>query len=1231
MTLTGKTLLVSAAAGSGKTATLTERIIRRIISGADIRRMLIVTFTRAAASELRSRISDALTDAIAMYPENRHLASQLVALGNADIQTIDSFCLGPVREHFERLGLPASFRIADEAEMIPLKLKIMEDTVTELYERYRSDSGNNRFSLFADHLMTSGETRIPLETLIDLNESLLNQPNGIEALKKDAQGYLADKEKDFLETGAGLVFSECVREEINSYLGKLEHAMELLSDDENYVKGFLPLMTAETAYLRAILSGLDHSYAEAYLAANTAAPSGKLSVKTKDKTEIGIRCHEEHKIYRKALTGLGKKYFYTPPEDIPEQFAETSEFCTVLYELLLAYTQNLDAEKRARGICDFTDNTRNMLKLLLTEDGQPSDLADALAASYDEVYIDEYQDVNEIQDLIFSLIGKNHRFMVGDIKQSIYAFRGSEPTLFANYRKSFPAYDAPSAPEAVGNSIFMSDNFRCDRHVIDFANTVCRPLFSVCHESIGYRPEDDLKKSKLDPCEEYIAPKVTVAYFEKSADQPDEDTSSPEEETADKAAVTADTDDALATSGGEHLPTETEWIVNTVASLIGREKKADGSLVRASDIAILSRGNAPLAKIATELERRGIPTTFSGGTNLSATAEMKLLINLLSVIDNPQYDIPLHELLLTPLFGFCEDDLICYKKSASDTSSLYDSIRLAGESGEAPRAHAFMDWLSGYRRLAYSLPADRFLKELYRDPLLAGLADSDAFLCAYDCARHYQNSTCTGLYNFLGFFRTAVTGGSLAFKSGTSETDAVQMMTTHSSKGLEFPVCFLVRCGATFVKKDLDHEMIYSRKIGLTCRLSDHTTLAKHSTLLRDTAKRALERATAEEEMRVLYVALTRARERLYVSMTVNKKTVGTFLEEAELFDPEDEYTVRHTNRTGQWIAGALAKCNPVLRNSMITELIFSQETVQNTVEAPLSEAVPDTVTATVENLMQEEASVLSPVKPSLAGEIAEGSNPCGLPESTEDEMQKRIHLLPAKIAASKAVPTLADRLLAVGEEDDGRDVRARLEFLKTSSGSFTALQDQNKTVKATDRGTAAHEFLQFCDYANLAAVGIEAEFERLVAKKYITPHTSEIADRISLEKFIGSTLFEAIRHAERAEREIQFSLFLPYADFTENTQYKQLLGDRILHIQGAIDLLLTMPDGSLWLVDYKTDHVPERIAGDDRLLSEFFRERHAHQLSIYRRAVSHLYGKFPEKTLIYSIPLGKPAEIPFE
>ena len=529
------------------------------------------------------------------------------------------------------------------------------------------------------------------------------------------------------------------------------------------------------------------------------------------------------------------------------------------------------------------------------------------------------------------------------------------------------------------------------------------------------------------------------------------------------------------------------------------------------------------------------------------------------------------------------------------------------------------------------------------------------------------------------------------------------MMTIHSSKGLEFPVCFLARCGSGFTMPDIKEEMLFHRRIGVTCRLSDHETLAKRSTLLRDCAIFGYRRDTVEEEMRILYVALTRARERLYVSATVRTRDVDTFLERAGLANPEDAYTVRHAQSFAEWISMALAHCDPVLRPQTAEELIFDAGTALNAVSGGVpgktsggmsvtdaasvgESAVPgeasagsdtgfarDEVSAVIhDTVARGDADSTKDTVFAASDESAAGTKNMNTPENTEglrsgdpDEttdsqpgisgettgslsaipgkmanplpdssreatLDQKIRLLPAKIAASKVTPGLADRLLEDEDGGDGGEIRARLELLRTSSKSFASLLGEGKAVLATDRGTAAHEFLQFCDYRRLVADGIESEFDRLVREKFITPRTAEIADREALAKFLTSDLLRLIRKAEKAEREVQFSLFLPYAEFTEGVQLKAALGDRLLHVQGSIDLLLTMPDGSLVLADYKTDRVPDAIRNDPERICAFFTERHAHQLSVYRRAVRHLYGALPEKTIIYSIPLGRSVEIRF-
>ena len=616
MSTMGRTLLVSAAAGSGKTATLTERIIRRITdpnNPADLSRMLIVTFTRAAAAELRERISEALSKALAVNPGNRHLQRQYIGLGGAHISTIDAFCLEPVKTHFAEIGLPASFRIADDAELLPLSDRIMEELIEEFYLKYAvnpSDTAptstfsllhGNHFATLCDSMTPSKNDRDLIPTLREIYNQLLSFPEELERLRIEADRLSAQADGDFFASDHGNLIHSWVKDFCRSSLPFYEEACELIASDDKATKSYLAAFENDRSFVRRLAE--QSTYDEMYLTMQAYVAQG-LKGLTNAAPEF-VTAKEWRTAYKKELEKLRDTYFAWSPEEIRRDMRRMSEMCRVLYDFLSTYDRRIAEEKHMRGICDFTDNRRYLLKMLRNADGTPSPLALAFREQYDEVYIDEYQDVDEMQDEIFRLVGGDHRFIVGDIKQSIYGFRGADSTVFARYREKLPKLpdDPAAAPSTDGNSIFMSDNFRCDESVIRTTNAVCGHVFRACPDSIGYQSEDDLGFSKKPPHADYTPTPVQVHLLCNLSPKKKEEGTT-DESTSDGALTGADAE-------ATHVANQIAELLRTGATL------ANGEPIKPSDIVILMRSRTSLGTYMEALTRMGasvaVPSSaFSG-------------------------------------------------------------------------------------------------------------------------------------------------------------------------------------------------------------------------------------------------------------------------------------------------------------------------------------------------------------------------------------------------------------------------------------------------------------------------------------------------------------------------------------------------------------------------------------------------------------------------------------------
>ncbi len=1187
ITTRGKTLLVSAAAGSGKTSVLTERIIRSLTdkqSPADLSRMLVVTFTRAAAAELKSRIATALTEALAADPGNRHLSRQLFLLGSAQISTIDSFFQRVVRENFQELSLPASFRIADPSEVLPLAEELLEELIEDFYranapkeeENLLSDMDRNAFANAMDHLMSHrSDGRLP-SLLLEFRNSFAAEPEGAAVLERAAGELESAMGGEFFSSRHGSRLQAHLSELFEGYAAALADCDREISEYPDLYPKLSGLLYSDKDYTQGLLRALQEGY-RATRDTLMNPPTGRFPT-IREKPDAVQHYQHLRDAFKKDIKEAGEM-LSPPPEALPEQLSATAHLARTLFLFYREFEKRYLAEKTSRGLLEYDDIRRMLYQLLTTPEGTPSPFALSLSERYDAVYIDEYQDVDTLQDRIFSCIGGNRRFMVGDIKQSIYGFRGSNPGIFAAYRRAMPLSGTPEAESAPGVCIFMSDNFRCDRPVIDFANRVCAFLFSACEETVGYRPEDDLVASKRMPetLPDGLPAPVECVIFDKSQE---------------------------ASEDGIHP--EATWVAGEISRLLREGHLDDGRAIRPSDIVILVRNKAHGKPFLKGLEALGIPATASGGRNLFREPLMMDLVNLLRTIDNPLRDLPLSEYLISPLGGYTLEELTELRDGAEETASLYEAMCRYAEIGSgslAQRTAALIARLEVYRSNAATLPADRFLNRLYQEDALRPYADGPILRFLYEQARIYQRSSWCGLYGFLSHINTLAEAGNVSADGFCKAEDAVTVMTVHHSKGLEFPVVFLSAIGAPFNKDDAKQKMIWRPDPGFASVLYHADTGNTETTVLRHALKLQTEQEGVEESIRTLYVALTRARERMYVTGTLRgrweKASTAASL-------------IRRGDRTG--ILGASSYLHWILAALQSTAADGAQACHLRHLSP--EEAMPGVPWSTED--AADEKSAISPATRRYAGVLA----------AREAFAYPLSHLagLPTKAAASKIYPELLDHVLS--EVDSEEAVRAGIDLLQGATPDFDRLLEAGHTPSATEIGTATHAFLQFCDFVALRRDGIDAEAERLVREKFLSPETIRLLHRGHLERFLASELLETILSAKAVRREQTFGLPIPMRELTKKAELAASLGDATIFIQGSIDLLLEMPDGRLLLYDYKTDRILPGEQQNPSALAARMQREHGMQLSTYSRAVHTLFGRLPDAVYIYSIPLGRNIEI---
>lgn len=1198
----GKTVLVSAAAGSGKTTTLTERIIRRVTdeeNPADIGRFLIVTFTKAAAADLRSKISGALGEALAENPGNRHLQRQMIRLGSADICTIDSFYLNVVKSNFEVLGLPARLTMMEEGELAAMKQRIMSEVIDDFYEE-RKES----FRPFMDCFMDSRGSTDAVLPLISLYEKLSGYPDFLEFLSKDADLLEVEAGMPFLDTRAG-------REISKKSLKFFEHsdrvytdALALFATEDKIEAAYSPAFAYEKAHFEKTRLAIENGdYSEAAKAFAEFSPIGLSSVRNVD--EVYLPYKELRKQLKEQYVKLQDEFFCYSEETLSSDALRTAEICRTLYDLLSEFDRRFSEEKLSRASCDFTDNKRFALKLFTDSDGSPTQTAREYSARYDEIYIDEYQDTDVVQDMIFDAISNGHnRFMVGDIKQSIYRFRGAKPSVFASYKNSFP--DVSAASDSENCAIYMSENFRCDKTVIDITNRICGHIFRNGPNSIGYVDSDDLVfKKSINP----EGRRMTEAHFLLVRSY-----------TA--TALGKMTDEERKKCEGSGAELEVRAVVSEICRLLSDPSEVcedHGTLrrIRPSDIAILTRNNSSANRFAEALAEVGIPASARKTVNYFENPEVLLVMSLLNVIDNPQKDVYLAGVLRSPLYGFEMGELVEIRKGTKESGSLYDDLCHAFENTENEKLKGkigfFLGKLERYREQAKLLPVDKLLRYLYSDTLILSYAggsgeDEEAstaerranLLLLYDYARRYETGSYKGLYSFIGYINDIIASGQeIKPPASDASQDIVHVMTIHNSKGLEFPVCFIASVQKS-LKSNRNHGALeFDYDIGMGIRRGVESGFASIDNAYRRAVISKNADEELEEEMRVLYVAMTRARERLYLTGYVNSDS----FESSALLRAKysDEYSVMKASNYLDWISEVYFSMSEEEKEMLKYEKLMPWEIPE------LSEIKYEREAAREE---EKTASVTDDVAFSLFKD-----------RFSFEYAYSHLSRLPAKMSVSKLYPQLLDEDNSASDAED---------ITLTEKPAF--LIPKNERATSAEKGTATHTFMQFCDFEAAERNGVHTEIERLCNLGFISKETADIINVRHIESFFESGFYRdmklTVSGGGRLWREQRFNIFMPASLFSADEEFKELVADELITVQGVIDLIIEDKDGNITLCDYKTDHLTPREMSDTSLAAKMLGERHGRQLSYYKEAVRQIFGREPKRICIYSLPLGDAVDV---
>lgn len=1164
----GGSVLVSAAAGSGKTSVLVERVIRRITDKehpVDIDRMLIVTFTRAAAAEMKGRLSARLAAYIAEHPEDRRLMRQQMLLPSAAISTIHGFCTTFLRENFEAAGINPRFKVPESGDETLLRAEALEETLEVFYA-----AAEPTFIKLADLLNGRRDDSGLKAAILATYNFIQAQAYPIAWLREHIA--VADPDTPLSDTVWGQRIRRFTAQKLGLFADMAAKAIVPLRECDGAEKYLTRLLEDAAVLQRAALTVSDptNDWDTCIRAVASAIPATLPSAKGLPaahtetvKTVWGI--------FRKEIRETLVPLFGDGEEALRQDLLDTAPQLTAFCDLIEAFSERYREKKTQKGLLDFNDLEHITLSLLRDpETGKPTELALETGRRYTEIFVDEYQDTNDVQDTIFRMLSceDNSQFMVGDVKQSIYGFRQAMPQIFMDKRNRAYPYDGTHFPAL----ITLGENFRSRKEVTGTVNFLFRQLMTKEFCGIEYAENEELIPSATYP--ELTGAETECLLFDHPY--------SGKEMSVDVA--------------------EARIMAARIRELIESGQVTENNRprpVQYRDICILLRSRGSRATLyADELRRLGIPVDMDTGTPFFEVPVVQTALSLLRSIDNPLRDVSFMALLLSPIGGFTADDcarirVLAREKAQHRSVALYTALLLAAEEPGFPlqqKASDMIERLRHFRRLAVSLPADTLLERLYEETALLAVAaagpDGDQRvndlreLMQY--AKQYEQNGFRGLSAFVRYLdRLETEKKDLSSKPAPTGNNAISLMTIHGSKGLEFPIVLLPHLFGEFHRDTGKQPLSLHGTDGVAISGYNETDMTTLQTVAQSGIRLATRYTDMAEELRILYVAMTRAREKLICLFV--KKNLPARLQKLMTYLPTtphlDTARMLSSGSFGDWILLSLLRHpDAVLLRSLAG--------------APNIDTLPAD-----ENLCcrwyEPEELELTP----LSAGGAATPDP-GLLRTLEERLNYRypfasLQGVPAKIAASE----LAHRELAA-------------DFVATRRPAFLAAD----RLTPAERGTALHTFMQFADY-RAAAENPEKEADRLLADGFITEAWRQALDMAKITRFFQSGLYARIQKADRVWREYAFTVPLPAHKFDptlpEGTE------DRMI-VQGIADCVFE-ENGELIIVDYKTDRV---ATGEELSL------RYHKQLEVYRQALTDTLGLPVKQSLLYSFHLDKTVEI---
>ncbi len=1139
-------VLVTAAAGSGKTAVLVERVIGMLCdreNPSSIDRLLIVTFTNAAAAEMRQRIEKRLYEELAKNPTDSRLARQILLLPSANICTIDTFCINLVRENFGHFSISPDFKIVDSAELMPL----YDSAVNEVLSEYYENETERITSLLEALNCTYGDSRLA-EAVFTVFEYSRHLPFPEHWLRRCKYMYQnAPQTLDALWRGSSLADA---KKELKTAKKRLFEALDAIDGNQKLADSYKNTLVSAYELCEKICACLETDRNEALLLCKSVRMPPVYG-HNGDPIASGVRYARSSFI---SAAESFCKSMIADDETVLQELEMAAPHVITLIEIIERFSSRLFSLMCEKNMLTFYNTEQMALELLCstTESGYVmSDKAVELSDSFEEILVDEYQDTNDLQDTLFYLLSDCGKklFSVGDVKQSIYGFRGANPENFVNKKDTY--IPLSQAGDMDKKKIVLSSNFRSRCGICGFVNFFFSLLMSKQFGGVDYDEEEVLNSAASFP--PVSAPDTEMHIVNAS-----------------------DSEDSIETAEAKHIAAYIKNAVNEAPFL------RDGDKLRKAtyrDFAILLRSPGGHSDVyMEELKKAGIPARFDTGGFISSR-EVSAVLSLLKVINNPTHDVPLLSVMMSPIFGFSADEM-AEIRLCSRESSLYSAVVTSAKQGNA-HAQLLLSELARYRRTAVTMSVEQLITWLYDE---TGLLDSvcmldegerrrSNLLLLADYARGYSEGG-GDIRGFIAYMEKI--GRSVKTGAGVGGDNAVTIVSFHGSKGLQYPVCIIAGCFRRFNRSDSTASLVTDSVLGVAFKVADPKGNRFINTVAREAIAASVARRNISEELRVMYVALTRAEERLVVLLSGSDPIKRASNIAKKITSSSKDEILTGAIGYLDWFMYALLRNADCAQLRELAQAALPEEMLVSAPDCKIKLVIgaPDEVVAEADvNMDEKDESV------------------------DKSELISRLNFEYPHKALSNVVAKTSVSDIVHSENPHTAEFSERPAFL--SKAGLTPAQ----------RGTATHRFMQFADYT-AAAENIENELCRLTEREFITKAEADAIDKKQLQRFFESELFARMTRCEQLHRERRFM---------SEVSVKEIYGidtpdNEKTVVQGVVDCVIE-EENSIVVLDFKTD----RVGSTDELV-----ERYAAQLEIYSQACEKMYSKPVSERIIYSFALSK-------